>query len=521
VSKPDSSVRAGPQVAVDRTDVQKLLDAAVRLESCAEVSDLVVTAARLARAMTASTVVSLGRVDQDTFRAMTVDPPIHEGAWTGLAASEYRASRRPALRALIRDRRGWVVDTNNPDSDQTEIEALLANGMSVAVAVPVLAHGSVWGQLYLARREQVPYTSDEVALLEVFANLVAGALTRIDIASQVERLVMADPLTGLPNRRAADSAVAAALASGAVTCVVMCDVDSLKRINDEHGHERGDELLRSVADVVRRMRDALPGSTAVRLGGDEFCVITVGIPSADVRVVVEAELAVGGLPYDATLSYGIASTEHTDPEATGRSLFRLADAAQYRAKRARHPRASGGSRYGGITQLTVLDDGLAVLDALTRDARARDVPTHAGDRLSAVAAALTEAVGAMHWYVSSCEPQSRSLRLVSRGNSFSRPDTAFLTDAFGQDFASPLNQSTARALDGGAFWVHVSDPDGHPHERHLLAATDATAVVAAGGPDASGRRWLVELYFDNLHVDVEYIATPVRAVVAAAIVGVP
>ncbi len=517
----DKTLTADRRASADRTDVQKLLDAAIRLEGCAEVSDLVVTAARLARRLTDSTVASLGRVDQDTFRAITVDPPIQDGTRTGLAASEYRASTRPALRALIRDRRGWVVDASNPDGDQTEIEALLANGMSVAVAVPVLAHGSVWGQLYLARREPVPYTSDEVELLEVFANLVAGALTRIDIATQVERLVMADPLTGLPNRRAADTAVAAALASGAVTCVVMCDVDSLKRINDEHGHERGDELLRSVGDVVRRMRDALPGSTAVRLGGDEFCVITVGIPSADVRVVVETELALGGLPYDATLSYGIASTEHTDPDLTGRSLFRLADAAQYRAKRARQLRATAVSRYGGITQLTVLDDGLAALDTLTRDARSRDAATHTADRLCAVAVALTESVGAMRWYVSACESQAHVLQLIRRGDSTTRPDTAFLTDAFGLDFTSCTNSSTARALDGGAFWVHVSDPDGHPHERHLLAATDATAVVAAGGPDASGRRWLVELYFDSLHVDVEYIATPVRAVVAAAIVGLP
>lgn len=517
----DKTLTADRRVSAVRTDVQKLLDAALRLEGCAEVSDLVVTAARLARDLTGSTVASLGRVDQDTFRAMTVDPPIKDAAWTGLAASEYRASTRPALRALIRDRRGWVVDASNPDGDQAEIEALLATGMSAAVAVPVLAHGSVWGQLYLARREPVPFTTDEVELLEVFTNLVAGALTRIDIASQVERLVLADPLTGLPNRRAADSALAAALASGAVTCVVMCDVDSLKHINDEHGHERGDELLRSVGDVVRRMRDALPGSTAVRLGGDEFCVITVGIPSAEVRVVIESELALGGLPYGATLSYGIASTEHTDPETTGRSLFRLADAAQYRAKRARQLRTTAVNRFGGVTELTVLDDGLTALDTLTREAHARGTATHTADRLCAVAAALTESVGAMHWYVSSCEAQARTLRLESRGYSVSRPDTAFLTDAFGQDFASRTHPSTARALDGGAFWVHVSDPDGHPHERHLLAATDATAVVAAGGPDASGRRWLAELYFDNMHVDVGYIATSVRAVVAAAIVGLP
>lgn len=508
----------GGRSSVD-DDIPALLDAARRLESCADVTSLLQTATRLARMLTPATVASLGRVDQDTFRAVTIDPPLPDGDEPPASAFEYRASKRPALRSLIRDRRSWVVDARRGGGDPVEIETLLDDGMSAAVAIPVIVHGAVWGQLYLARREADPFTTEEVALLELLTALFAGNLIRIDIAEQVAQLVAADPLTGLPNRRTADQALDAALASGRTTCVVMCDVDGLKGINDELGHERGDDLLRSVADTVRRIRDAIPGSTAIRLGGDEFCVITCGCPSLEVIAVVEHQLALSDLPYHASLSYGVSSTENTGPDISARSLFRLADAAQYRAKRSRQVREARGTGTAAVEPLTVLDEGLAALDALTRDASARGTTTHVTDRLRAVAAALSDAVGAMRWYVSACEPGSPTIAEIARGSSTEHASLPALVDPFGEEFAVAAFPSTARALDGGVFWVHVSDPDADPFERALLADTDAAAAVGAGGPDASGCRWLVELYFDSLHTDVEHLAGPVRAVVAAAVVG--
>jgi diguanylate cyclase (GGDEF)-like protein len=506
----------------DQSDVQALLDASRLMAGCGDLADLLKVATRLLRILTPATVASLGRVDQDTYRALTIDPPIRDDGWSGgTPATEYRASKRPALRSLIRDRRSWVVDAFRRGGDPVEIETLLAQGMAAAVAIPVLVHGAVWGQLYLARREPSPFTPSEVALLEVFAALFAGALLRVDIAGQVEQLVAADPLTGLPNRRTADRAIEAALASGGTTCVVMCDVDGLKRINDERGHERGDELLRSVADVMRRMREALPGSTAVRLGGDEFCVITVSTPPEDVLEVVERELALGDLPYGASVSYGISSTENAEPTMTARSLFRLADAAQYRAKRAR--KADGNRAPGApgvvVQQFKVLDDGLASLDTLTRDAQARGDTTNVADRLSIVAAALTEAVGAVRWYVSVCTRGSSSIVEVARGCSTVAATLPALTDPLGKELAVAAHPASARALDGGVFAVHVADQNGDPREVALLAATDASAAIGAGGADATGCRWLVELYFDSLDIDLSQLAGPVRAVVAAAIVG--
>ena len=108
---------------------------------------------------------------------------------------------------------------------------------------------------------------------------------------------------------------------------------------------------------------------------------------------------------------------------------------------------------------------------------------------------------------------------VARGSSTSRTSLASLTDPYGLEFAVADYPASARALDGGVFCVHVADEAGDPRELALLATTDASAAIGAGGPDASGCRWLVELYFDTLNVDVAQFAGPVRAVVAAAIVG--
>ena len=161
------------------------------------------------------------------------------------------------------------------------------------------------------RAEGRPFGERDVAAAEVLAGLVAGAIARVDLEGQVRHLVADDPLTGLGNRRIADSAADHALASGQETCIVVCDVDGLKRVNDELGHDVGDDLLRSVGDVLRRITEELPGSTAGRIGGDEFCVVTMGHHRADVQEVVSRIVAEFPLPHGAAISYGLASTAVT------------------------------------------------------------------------------------------------------------------------------------------------------------------------------------------------------------------
>src|SRR5690606_27910522 len=96
----------------------------------------------------------------------------------------------------------------------------------------------------------------------------------------------------------------------------------------------GDDLLRAVADVLRRAADAIPGATAARIGGDEFCLVTVDQPREVVATAMSTTVAKFPLPHGAAISYGIASTAVMG-SVEARHLFRRADQAQYQAKRRR------------------------------------------------------------------------------------------------------------------------------------------------------------------------------------------
>jgi PAS domain S-box-containing protein len=93
--------------------------------------------------------------------------------------------------------------------------------------------------------------------------------------AELAALALRDPLTGLANRRLLDELLQVALArgprSGEEVVVLFIDVDGLKQINDSHGHEAGDRLLRSIAE---RLDDAFREADVVaRIGGDEFVVV--------------------------------------------------------------------------------------------------------------------------------------------------------------------------------------------------------------------------------------------------------
>jgi diguanylate cyclase (GGDEF)-like protein len=159
-------------------------------------------------------------------------------------------------------------------------------------------------------------------------------------AQDVERLAFYDAMTGLPNRllfmdRAA-IAFAHARRAGQSVAVVFLDIDRFKVVNDSHGHDAGDAVLRSVAN---RLRDHLrEGDTVARIGGDEFTLLMPGIRQADDVVtivqklldVIHIPLLSGNREVLVTASMGIAmyANDGTDAE----TLLKNADAAMYRAK---------------------------------------------------------------------------------------------------------------------------------------------------------------------------------------------
>ncbi|KMM46011.1 diguanylate cyclase [Cellulomonas sp. A375-1] len=397
-----AGARGGRRAAAALSGARGFALAAHRLESARSLDEVVQTAAALAAEMLRARLAATCRIEHETMRVLHHEPasdPRH--GWRLLTT--YRAEDRPALRRLIRERESWVAHaqdvTGQPTEpgaegagDPVEVAQLLEVGAASSLGAPIVVNGAVWGEIFALRGPDGGlFTTDDVATAEVLAALVAGAIARVDLEEQIRHLVADDPLTGLANRRVADNAAEAALESGEEVCIVMCDVDGLKRVNDELGHDVGDDLLRSVADVMRRAVERLPGSTAARLGGDEFCLVTVGQHRAEVAEVMLSTTLDFPLPHGAAISYGLASTAITG-EISARHLFRRADIAQYRVKRARARARQSAVPIAdpAVTAERVVVAGAAAITA----AQSGVVP-----RLCALAAATTETLGGSAWAV--------------------------------------------------------------------------------------------------------------------------
>lgn len=236
--------------------------------------------------------------------------------------------------------------------------ALRRRGRGCCVVAPIVLHGRAWGELYVARPVGEPiFGRRDADFATVLASVVAAGISQAERLEEVRKLAFTDPLTGLANRRSVDvrldEAVEQHRADGAVVSLVVCDLNGLKRVNDTHGHAVGDRLLERFGSVLSRCGAMLPGALAARLGGDEFCLLVVGPESDDViRVATElcdraAELELGD-----GVACGIASTgDPIGPVVSARRLFRLADAAQYRAKAARSTEPVVAGRDGEVIRL--------------------------------------------------------------------------------------------------------------------------------------------------------------------------
>ncbi|MFJ3468640.1 diguanylate cyclase domain-containing protein [Pseudomonas sp. NPDC090201] len=153
---------------------------------------------------------------------------------------------------------------------------------------------------------------------------------------KLEALTITDALTGLLNRRGFEQALQGAIArnqrSGQMSVMLYLDLDGFKQINDQSGHERGDEALRWVASQLQAC--LRPYDRLARVGGDEFTVIIEGINTSDDAAAVAQKLirqvSADQERFRLGASIGIACLP--DCGGTVEDLMRAADSAMYEAK---------------------------------------------------------------------------------------------------------------------------------------------------------------------------------------------
>jgi diguanylate cyclase len=161
---------------------------------------------------------------------------------------------------------------------------------------------------------------------------------------EARRSAEVDHLTGLPNRRAFESVLerenASAIEAGAPMCVAICDIDHFKCVNDTHGHEAGDRVIRAVAQTLARISN--DKCHVARHGGEEFVILFSGKTIEDAWALLDGTRAAMAerrlvnratdMPFGRiTFSGGIADVfAHTTP----RDALKAADDALYAAKAA-------------------------------------------------------------------------------------------------------------------------------------------------------------------------------------------
>jgi diguanylate cyclase (GGDEF)-like protein len=190
---------------------------------------------------------------------------------------------------------------------------------SGGVSVTRLMKFAVFGEIVSERRN----------MLEVFNEQLIGICRQIVQAEEIERIAHTDSLTGLFNRSYYEKMfpwlTSESLISQVPLTLVFCDVNGLKKINDDFGHHEGDKLIREAARAIRE--SCRRNDLVFRLGGDEIVILCPGTTLENAEILINRisaatesatimfvdEAAGRTLAYKVQLSIGAASTETVAP----------------------------------------------------------------------------------------------------------------------------------------------------------------------------------------------------------------
>jgi len=165
-------------------------------------------------------------------------------------------------------------------------------------------------------------------------NMVIDRAIAVAASRTAERLrvqAFVDPLTGLSNRRALQldlvREIARANRYGRRFSLMVVDLDGLKQVNDNEGHNAGDDRLRALASALHQVLRV--GDAAYRIGGDEFVILLPETDEERVRLVAERAMEHGAPPF----SWGTAT--YPSDAAVPDDLIDLADHRLFEQRRAR------------------------------------------------------------------------------------------------------------------------------------------------------------------------------------------
>lgn len=218
-----------------------------------------------------------------------------------------------------------------------ETEYILTNNDKIG-AFPLISEGEITGCI-VARSTLDKLSKRDISYLEQLTRQSAITISRANAYSKVLQYATLDALTNLNNRRQFETRLKQEIAitkrQNNPLCAMMIDIDFFKKVNDTYGHASGDEVLRTVASVIKaQLRES---DIPARYGGEEFAVLLpyTHIDEAKIvgerlrKAVEETTVSLDNLNINVTISMGLAEFRQDE---SGEELFAQADKALYKSK---------------------------------------------------------------------------------------------------------------------------------------------------------------------------------------------
>jgi diguanylate cyclase (GGDEF)-like protein len=286
---------------------------------------------------------TLGLVSADSCSVMLLDEHRTEllcRAACGLSPDEQRGITFRVGEGVA----GWVAARGEPariddvaSDDRFVHKSAQSLRIHALLCVPLKVRDTVVGVITVTRADPKSFTQEDQEILSFLANAVV-----LDVENaRLYRLSVTDPLTKAYNRQYLRERIPDEIDRGRrfghPLSVLLFDVDHFKTVNDTHGHDAGDDVLRAIAETVRE--NLRHFDTLARYGGEEFVVVLPntdtpeGVKTAErLRTQIESlDIATAGRSLRVTASFGVA-TLTTDMREES-ELLRAADEALYAAKR--------------------------------------------------------------------------------------------------------------------------------------------------------------------------------------------
>ena len=209
------------------------------------------------------------------------------------------------------------------------------------LALPLLHHDRALGTLILGAKRRGAFGDSVRPTLEVLATHLAVSLANARMVAKLEQMATTDGLTGLLNKRAmleaATQKIAAAARFGRNLSLLVTDIDFFKKVNDTHGHDVGDVVIKGLGDILRRQKRTT--DLVARFGGEEFIVLCEQTDERGALLLAERireELGKTTFhteqgPLRVTCSLGVST--FPGGGGTWEELFKAADEALYVSKR--------------------------------------------------------------------------------------------------------------------------------------------------------------------------------------------